>query len=655
MTPSSEREGLLSRSKISSQQSSRSTDATCKDTWAGAVENQSEQLQKMRDADVRAPWSAFLRFLRMYRDVAPNCKRDVIVLLVLGIARSGFTIGFSYVFSFFMTALQKKDEGQFWTCIFGFVIILSLGVPIVVYYSYCKDMAIFRWRKWLTNHILSQFFKDKNYYHIEVNDKVDNTDQRIAEDVKSFTTISIELFMSVFFATIDFLGYSSILLRNYPSLFPALLAYAVGGTFVTILLGRHLVTLNFVQTQKEADFRFSLGRVRNNAESVAFYACYEEDRERCEVQQYFDVLLENWQNLIRRTKNVALWTTAYSYGPQILPYAGMASLYFAGEVEFGVLMLSAQAYQHVLNDLSLIVSQFRRTSALCACVSRLGDLENLLGASCAKIAQQTSSLPCECGSELMLSEQNQWSGQKARSERVSSKMRTILLKEVAKPLTVMLLESVSVLTPTKPHRLILRSVSARLKRGESLLIMGPSGCGKSSLLRAIAGLWSNGSGHISRPHSKDMLFLPQKPYCTLGTLREQLIYPRAPAGEHEISKKQLAFALQAVNLAFLPERVGGLDSKRDWSGILSLGEQQRLVFARALVNAPLLCILDEATSGVDVDTEDRLYSALRRAVPSYISVGHRPSLLKHHNFILKLHVGGREHNFANANEANVFE
>jgi vitamin B12/bleomycin/antimicrobial peptide transport system ATP-binding/permease protein len=200
------------------------------------------------------------------------------------------------------------------------------------------------------------------------------------------------------------------------------------------------------------------------------------------------------------------------------------------------------------------------------------------------------------------------------------------------------IDKLTLMTPDVQRRILFQDVTLRLEHGQRMLIVGPSGTGKSSFLRALAGLWSSGRGTISRPSFKDLLFLPQRPYCTLGSLREQLVYPRK-VSEANKTDAQLLSALERVDLSQLPERMGGLDVVRSWSTVLSLGEQQRVAFARLLIGAPSLAILDESSSALDLESEHRLYSELRLSNTAYVSVGHRPSLRQHHDVLLTLGAG----------------
>jgi vitamin B12/bleomycin/antimicrobial peptide transport system ATP-binding/permease protein len=638
----------------------------------------------------------FWTLAKPYWQYAPRAKLDLAWVVFLGLLQSAISVVFSFVSRDFWTALQKKDVAMFWRQIAIFSGLLVLALPIIVWYSYAKEKLALRWRQFHTRKLLGEYFSERNYYEIDQRSDVDNVDQRISEDTSAFTTTSLTLLMTLFMSAIDLVNFSVILMTIYPRLFLVLILYATSGTLITLLIGRRLISLNFTQLQREADFRFSIIRVRENAESIAFYNG--EARERHEIERRFTSAVDNFVDLITWSRNLSFFTSLYTYCVQILPLVIIAPLYFKGSIELGVVSQSQQAFRHILDDLSLIVSQFESLSAFAAGIDRLGELEEFLytryrenqklrmlacpdaegGASSRRHDKDPGFDQSSSASDDDINpdgENSPRSGSRADLERdgvraarfIRSSMYTtqraadmaemeLLSAENGNLPTriktticdgsadgdgsgiAIAVDNLTLMTPDTQRRVLFENLNLRLERGQRMLIAGPSGCGKTSTLRALAGLWCIGRGSISRPTFKSMFFLPQKPYCTLGSLREQLCYPLRVSVANK-TNSQLQDALNKVDLSTLPARMGGLDETRSWSNVLSLGEQQRLAFARLLVQKPALAILDEASSALDLASEERVYSELRRNGTAYISVGHRPSLLKYHDVLLRIGQG----------------
>lgn len=638
-----------------------------------------EQIRYKQRQNPRRIVSLFLTLARPYWKYKPGAKLNFLWVIFLGFIRSIFSMVFSFISRDFWTALQHKDIDLFWKQIRLFTIVLLTALPLLVWYSYARERLSLRWREWHTEKLLGDYFAKRNYYDIDQGSTVDNPDQRISQDVHAFTSTSLSLFMTIFLSIFDLAMFSYVLFSIYPKLFVVLILYSSMGTLIALLLGKRLINLNFLQLQKEADFRYSLTRVRENAESIAFYKG--EQREKFEATRRFGSAVDNLVDVLIWSRNLAFFTTTYSHIIGILPLSIIAPMYFHGSIELGVVSQSQQAFSHILDDLSLIINEFDRLSEFSAGIDRLGELEEFIYSRFAEAEDRkmqldedqpihidentttqnisTPSDEYEPHSEV----DRQFALAYGRQEGIDRFRRLRKKKELTESGIDLLhaeeteldcfittkitpndepsitVKNLTLMTPDKLHRVLFSDLSFKLNVGDRLLIVGPSGTGKSSALRALAGLWQYGHGTITRPALETMFFLPQKPYCTLGSLREQLVYP-TPVTESSASEIDLQEALEEVTLADLPERMGGLDEIRDWSNVLSLGEQQRLAFARLLVGKPKLAILDECSSALDIASENRLYTRLRESGTGYISVGHRPTLVQYHDFILRLQSGG---------------
>ena len=555
-------------------------------------------------------------FLRQAWDLAwPYWKSDerwsAIGLLVSVIALNLFAVWLNVRLNTwnndFYNALQQYNWIEFWRQFGIFGIIAFALIVDAVYSLYLRQILHIRWRRWLTEHFLHRWLDDQQYYRMQLDQSVtDNPDQRISDDLDSFATMSLGLslgLLSSFVTLVSFLsilwvlsgaltvplgGGARISIPGY-MVFAALI-YAVAGTFLTRWIGYPLVRLGFNQQRYEADFRFSLVRLRENAENVAFYGG--EARELDTFQTRFGRIIENWWGIIRRRKKLTWLTTGYGQLAIVFPFIVAAPRYFNKVIQLGGLMQIASAFGQVQDSLSFIISSYTEIAQYQAVVQRL-------------------------------------SGFGERMDEITAQRQAVQPIAIERGGVGVEVEALDLNLPDgSPLR---HDLALAAGPGNALLITGPSGAGKSTLLRALAGLWPFGRGRI-RVADGDALFLPQRPYLPLGTLADALAYPRAAAG---LARANLVEALRAVGLPQLAER---LDEEGNWAQRLSIGEQQRLAFARVLLARPEIVFLDEATSALDEAAEMSLYRLLRDASwqPTIVSVGHHRTLRRFHDTIVDL-------------------
>ena len=517
------------------------------------------------------------------------------LLVVLLLAQTRFAVMLNEQTGEFTSALAARDEARFWDSIQFCVVLLLMAVPIFAFYFYVRDTLGIHWRRWLTNRFLESYFSHRQFYELNASAIVDNPDQRIAEDISTFCSRSLYFLLIFIGSFLQLIAFSRVLWSISHELVYVLVVYAVSGTLIIIVFfGSRLMSLNFQQIRREADFRYSLVRVRENAESIAFYRG--EAQELHQVRRRFNAAFKNYRQLIRQQLGLNFFQYAYSLLNIVLPSAIVASQVLSGELEVGRAVQAAGAFAAVLSAISLIVENFESLSRFTAGVDRLDTL--------ARVLLDPAIEP-------------------------GSRKGSVIGAAEAPHLA---LQNVTLHTPNY-ERILVQNLSVVVKPGESLLIVGDSGCGKSSLLRAIAGLWYAGSGSILRPPPEEMLFLPQQPYMQVGTLRSQLLYPHRTGA---MSDAHLLKVLEQVNLGDLAGRVGSLDVELDWEKVLSVGEQQRLAFARVLLYQPRYAILDEATSALDSANEAALYGQLLAAGITLISIAHRAAVVRYHTQVLEL-------------------
>lgn len=522
----------------------------------------------------------------------------------------------SYVARDFMDAFTQRDGTAFRRNLWKYLGTFALAVPIGVFYRYTEERLALLWRQWMTQHLLKRYFANRAYYHLRGSEIIDNPDQRISEDVKNFTTTTLSFLLIMLNSCVTLLAFTGVLWSISSMLVFVLVTYAVVGTICSILIGRRLVGIHYRQYEKEGNFRYGMVRVRDNAESIAFYRG--EKREHRDLIYKFADVVNNTTRLIGWNRNLSFFTTSYNYLALIVPILVVTPLYFAGKIQIGTVLQASGAFAAVLAATSLIITQFERLSSFAAGVSRLDALWTGLAERDPEEERDEAS-----GGAPGLTHPD-------AEPEPAPEPSLIDVHEKGHRLRI---DGLDVQTPDGAKTL-LRSLDLTLKPGTSVLLMGPSGTGKSSLLRTIAGLWNTGGGSITRPPLARMMFLPQRPYMVQGSLRDQLLYP---GQNEELSDDKIVRILNAVNLPEIATRVDGdFDRLVDWTNILSLGEQQRLSFARLILRKPAIAFLDEATSALDEPNEADLYRLLRKTKVTFVSVGHRSTLKDYHDQLLSL-------------------
>ncbi|WP_276706720.1 ABC transporter ATP-binding protein/permease [Phascolarctobacterium succinatutens] len=511
----------------------------------------------------------------------------------------------------FYSALQNYDAKKIFDELIHFSWLAAIYILLAVYSYYLQQTLILNWRRWLTTRFIDIWLQNKTYYNLQMFGKdTDNPDQRISEDVRQFVEMTLSFGIGILKAFCTFASFVVILYNLSGSLsftfmgktwtingymLWASLLYSVIGTYITHIVGRKLVKINFIQQKYEADFRFSMIRLRESAESVAFYRG--EAQEGSVFKQRFKMLLDNFWKLVNKQKQLVFLNSGYSQIAIIFPFVVAMNRYLTKEVTLGGLMQVASAFGRVQDSLSYFVDMYSSIAQWQAVVMRL----TCFGHHMHDVYQQAERFHVE---------------RFAAADVVEVDNMQINLPD-GKPL--------------------LENISFTLHPGHNVLIKGVSGSGKSTLLRAISGIWPFVDGKIFLPERDKLMFIPQKSYLPLGTLRAALNYP----GNKPIDDTELIYLMDLCQIGYLKDK---LDLEADWSHVLSVGEQQRLAFVRAHIQQPQWLFLDEATSALDEDTEANMYSLLQERLQqtTVVSVGHRSTLNKYHELVLRLNKSTRQ-------------
>jgi len=527
------------------------------------------------------------------------------VIVVMNLTLVGVSVMLNQWNARFYDALQNKDQAAFLNEILIFCGLAALYIVVAVYQVYLTQMLQIRWRRWMTEHYLTDWLSARAYYRLELQKAgaksgADNPDQRIADDLRLFVADSLSLSLGLLREVVTLFSFLGILWGLSGALtIPGLeweipsylvwvaLLYAIAGTWLTHKIGRPLIKLNFDQQRFEADFRFGLMRLRENAEGIALYRG--EKGEGVELHDRFGRLMTNWWGIMSRQKKLSFFTVGYSQVANVFPFVVAAPRYFAGDIQLGGLMQTASAFGSVQGALSWIIDVYARLAEWTATIDRLTGLQ-------AAIAEQPK------GGVTFAT---------GPAGEISARNLQIALPD---------------------GRLLVDGVNLAVQRGERVLVTGPSGSGKSTLFRALAGIWPYADGQVTQPKGESVLYLPQRPYLPLGDLRRVISYPSTSDAFDDATLRQ---ALDAVDLAALGDH---LDQVDQWSRRLSPGEQQRLAFARVLLQKPDWLFMDEATAALDPNREATLYRMVQTALPdvTIVSIGHRTELAALHTRTLWL-------------------
>ena len=523
-------------------------------------------------------------------------------VIVIELATVGINVLLNSWNNRFYNALQERNWDSFVYEIIYFTVIVTIFIIIAVYQLYLNQWLQIRWRKWMTERYLGEWLSNANHYRMQLQgDAADNPDQRLTDDVKLFVDRTLNIGIGLLNSIVTLVSFV-VILWTLSSAAPlhlfgrdidipgymvwGALIYAALGTWLTHLIGWPLVGLDFRQQKYEADFRFNLVRVRENSEQIALLDGDAAERQRLLTR--FGAVVENWLGIMSRTKKVTAFTASYAQASVIFPYILVVPAYFANKMQLGGMMQTASAFGSVQGALSFFISTYRSLAEWQAVVARLNGFEAGIDAAKALAVSPDSIQP------------------------VAAEGNVVALND---------------LLLTLPNgRPLVQASGFRLKSGERTLVTGPSGSGKSTMFRAIAGIWPFGRGTISVPKGASLMMLPQRPYFPVGSLASAITYP---SKDGTYSAAQLGDVLKLIGLPALAER---LDEEGHWNRTLSLGEQQRLGIARALLHAPQYLFLDEATASLDEPSEEMLYRLIVAKLPqtTIVSIGHRKTLEAFH-------------------------
>ncbi len=516
------------------------------------------------------------------------------LLIASAFTINGLNVLNSYVGRDFMTAIAHRDQTGFIRQAIRYVGVFALSTAVVVLYRFIEERLGLFWRVWLTRRIIGQYFLDRTYLHLKESATVENPDQRIAEDVRTFTATTLSFTLMFMNGVLAVLSFSGVLWTISRFLFGVALGYAVIGTLATIYLGRPLIGLNYRQSDREASFRSDLIHVRENAESIALLR--REGRLTARLLRRIEDLADNFRRIVTVNRNLSFFTTGYNYLIQIIPMLIVAPLFIRGKVEFGVITQSAMAFTTLLGAFSLIINQFQSISSFAAVIARLSALVGAVEKG--PPSGRTGVAVVGDGGRIAF-------------------------------------EGLTLYSP-EGGREVLKNLTADIPRGTRVLIIGPNEAARMALFRATAGIWPTGVGTLVRPPLEEIFFLPQRPYLPPRTLRDLLLTGQ----EQVMSDDEIMAALRDAGLDSVPARAGGLDSEHDWTTMLSVAEQQLLALTRLTLARPAFAMLDRVTAALK---PAQIRQALRRLDENsitYITFAEDAASLELYDALLEIDADG---------------
>lgn len=557
----------------------------------------------MSDGSVKIPESAWHRFGESLHQFFTSAVRKKAWLLAAGLIGlllviNGLNVLNSYVGRDFFSSIERRDSRSFFlhTVFYLGVFVLLTGAS--AFYRFCEERLALLWREWLTRSFVGQYLGQRVYYHLNDTGAIKNVDQRIADDIKAFTTVTLSFVLMLLNANFTILAFSGVLWSISWLLFVVAVAYALVGSLLTYYLGKPLIGLNYRQLDREADFRRDLLHVVEHADEIALL--HREGRVESRLRQRINELVANMRRMIAVNRNLAFFTNGYNYLIQIIPALIVAPLFIAGKVEFGVIAQATMAFAHLLGAFSLLITQFQSFSNYAAVVVRLGSLGDAIGGA-AKREEGMVEVCEQCGH--------------IRFENLT-------------------LES------PKNGGILLRDFNLTVPTGKSTLITGSGVAAQIALFRATAGIWPAGKGRITRPNLDLAFFVPERPYLLAGTLRETVL--RSGAETHT-SDEEMARLLHELNLGDFLNRAGGYDTRQQWEAVASLAEQQLLVAARLLISRPEFAVLDRIGTALTPAQVHLVLTKLRERNITSLVIGTDGGQLRYFDQVVDLSDDGSWH------------